>query len=62
MEHDTLDSPEPRVTPNQPIHAGVEGPTAPELTAPRSIALGLTRDYAANWTVPDALRELYQNW
>lgn len=61
MEHDTLDFLEPRVTPNQPIHADVEEPTAPELTAPRSITLGLTRDYTANWTVPDALRELYQN-
>ncbi|EHA21823.1 hypothetical protein ASPNIDRAFT_184074, partial [Aspergillus niger ATCC 1015] len=29
---------------------------------PRSFALGLTRGYAADWTVPDALRELYQNW
>ncbi|RAL06491.1 uncharacterized protein BO97DRAFT_358636, partial [Aspergillus homomorphus CBS 101889] len=29
---------------------------------PRTIALGLTRGYASDWQVPDALRELYQNW
>ncbi|KAL2848982.1 hypothetical protein BJX68DRAFT_276168 [Aspergillus pseudodeflectus] len=30
--------------------------------APHSVALGLTRAYAPSWRVPDALRELYQNW
>ncbi|KAL4862107.1 hypothetical protein BDV12DRAFT_203355 [Aspergillus spectabilis] len=29
---------------------------------PRSVALGLTRTYASDWKVKDALRELYQNW
>ncbi|KAI9043833.1 uncharacterized protein KD926_002723 [Aspergillus affinis] len=29
---------------------------------PRNIGLGLNRGYAADWTVQDALRELYQNW
>ncbi|KAL4961378.1 uncharacterized protein BDV14DRAFT_203829 [Aspergillus stella-maris] len=29
---------------------------------PRSVALGLTRAYATDWKVKDALRELYQNW
>lgn len=27
-----------------------------------SISLGLNRSYAADWTIQDALRELYQNW
>lgn len=29
---------------------------------PRNIPLGLNRTYAADWSVQDALRELYQNW
>ncbi|RDH26149.1 hypothetical protein BDQ94DRAFT_176607 [Aspergillus welwitschiae] len=36
------------------------GPVAP--AGPRTMALGLTRGYASAWKVPDALRELYQNW
>ncbi|KAF7586865.1 hypothetical protein BBP40_008212 [Aspergillus hancockii] len=35
---------------------------APRAAVPRNIGLGLTRSYAANWQVQDALRELYQNW
>ena len=37
--------------------AGLAAPAGP-----RTIALGLTRGYASDWQVPDALRELYQNW
>ncbi|KAI9041054.1 uncharacterized protein KD926_007471 [Aspergillus affinis] len=40
----------------------IQEPPATGLLGPRSIALGLTRVYATDWTVPDALRELYQNW
>lgn len=31
-------------------------------TGQRHVGLGLNRTYAADWKVPDALRELYQNW
>ena len=34
----------------------------PKTTGQRHVALGLNRTYAADWKVPDALRELYQNW
>ncbi|PYI36403.1 hypothetical protein BP00DRAFT_472717 [Aspergillus indologenus CBS 114.80] len=37
--------------------AGLAAPAGP-----RTIALGLTRGYTSDWQVPDALRELYQNW
>lgn len=29
---------------------------------PRSIGLGVNRDYDLDREVPDALREIYQNW
>jgi hypothetical protein len=29
---------------------------------PRSIGLGVSRDYDLDQEVPDALREIYQNW
>ncbi|KAL5364316.1 hypothetical protein BJX96DRAFT_178839, partial [Aspergillus floccosus] len=39
------------------------GPEESNATSlPRNINLGLNRTYAADWSVQDALRELYQNW
>ncbi|KAL5042240.1 hypothetical protein BDW71DRAFT_211369 [Aspergillus fruticulosus] len=35
---------------------------APRVPSSRTISLGLNRAYASDWTVQDALRELYQNW
>lgn len=29
---------------------------------PRSVALGLNRDYVRRWKPNDAFREFYQNW
>ncbi|KAE8310985.1 hypothetical protein BDV41DRAFT_579005 [Aspergillus transmontanensis] len=50
-----LDMPEHSCTTN--TEGGNEKPIVQ-----RNVALGLTRNYAADWTVQDALRELYQNW
>ncbi|KAB8227538.1 uncharacterized protein BDW43DRAFT_316712 [Aspergillus alliaceus] len=62
MDSAIVEQLEPQALTDRPTSPGVEEPTATGLTGPRSIALGLTRTYAADWTVPDALRELYQNW
>jgi hypothetical protein len=62
MDSSFLEPLEPRAHPDPSTSSGIEEPTATGLTGPRSVALGLTRAYAADWTVPDALRELYQNW
>ena len=46
---------------DQAANLNAENPN-PKTTGQRHVALGLNRTYASDWKVPDALRELYQNW
>jgi hypothetical protein len=46
---------------HQPNVSGKE-PEDTMTLVPRTIGLGVSRDYELDREVPDALREIYQNW